>query len=274
MHAGTHELFVHRGADVVVKTAQHGVAAIDLADLDAQAGKDLRKFAGDIAAAGDDHMLGQAFQMEGLVGSDAQLRPLDLGDIGRAADRDQDVMGADRTAGLDQFHRVGVDQLGTFLDQLDAGIGQIAGINAGQAADLVILGGNQLFPAEGGLADRPAIAFGQLEGLGELAGIDQEFLGHAAADDAGAARPVLLGDRDLPGPVHLGHAGRPHPAGAGTNDEKVVVKFGHACAPHLREWPVRAGRLVVSDGTGGPPPRVQSPGLHCPRRRSPRGRGR
>ena len=42
----------------------------------------------------------------------------------------------------------------------------------------------------------PAIAGRILEMLGKLRGVDQQLLRHAAADDAGAAEAVFLGDAD------------------------------------------------------------------------------
>ena len=74
----------------------------------------------------------------------------------------------------------------------------------------------------------PAEAARVLEVVGEAAGIDEELLGHAAADDAGAAEPVLLGDGDL-GAVARRNARRAHAARAGADHEQVEVGLGHCC---------------------------------------------
>src|SRR5207248_1821663 len=56
--------------------------------------------------------------------------------------------------------------------------------------------------------------------------IDQEFLGHAAADDAGTAEPIFLGHHDA-GAVLGGNARRTHAARSAANDEKIDVVFRH-----------------------------------------------
>src|SRR5581483_10228034 len=62
-------------------------------------------------------------------------------------------------------------------------------------------------------------------------GVDEELLGHAAADDAGAAEAVFLRDRHL-GAMPRGDAGGAHASRAAADDEEVVVELAH--------WPVRA----------------------------------
>src|SRR3546814_17137320 len=57
--------------------------------------------------------------------------------------------------------------------------------------------------------------------------IDEKFLGHAAANDAGAAHPMLLRDR------HFRSMGgrdtrRPHAARSRTNYEEVIIIVAHA----------------------------------------------
>ena len=51
-------------------------------------------------------------------------------------------------------------------------------------------------PVEIAVADVPAEAARVLQILGEMRAVDEQLLGHAAADDAGAADAILLGDRD------------------------------------------------------------------------------
>ena len=58
--------------DVVVEAAQDGVAAVDLGDLAAETVEDAGELRRDIAAADDDHALGQALDVENLVRGDGQ----------------------------------------------------------------------------------------------------------------------------------------------------------------------------------------------------------
>ncbi len=61
------------GADVFIKAAQHGIAAIHQAGLDAETGKHMRKLDGDVTAACDDKMPGQCLEVENLVRRDRML---------------------------------------------------------------------------------------------------------------------------------------------------------------------------------------------------------
>ena len=68
-----------------------------------------------------------------------------------------------------------------------------------------------------------------LQILGEMGAVDEQFLGHAAADHAGAADPIFLGDGD-PRAMRGGDPRRAHAARAGADDEEVViVGCGHGC---------------------------------------------
>ena len=72
----------------------------------------------------------------------------------------------------------------------------------------------------------PAITDGVLELFGETAGINEQFLRHAATDHAGAANSVFLGEtytRAMRGSDARGA----YPARAAANNEKIIVKVGH-----------------------------------------------
>jgi hypothetical protein len=56
--------------------------------------------------------------------------------------------------------------------------------------------------------------------------IDQELLGHAAANDAGAAEPIFLGNHDA-GAMLGGNARRAYAARSASNDEKIDVALRH-----------------------------------------------
>src|SRR5438270_252068 len=62
--------------------------------------------------------------------------------------------------------------------------------------DLLVLVGDQHVPVEMPFGDGPAEAGGILEILAKMAGIDEQLLWNAAADHAGAAEAVFLGDGD------------------------------------------------------------------------------
>src|SRR3546814_18708482 len=60
-------------------------------------------------------------------------------------------------------------------------------------------------PVELAVGHLPAETAGIGDILGEMGAVDEQFLGHAAANDAGAANIVLFGDRH-PGAVGGGNA--------------------------------------------------------------------
>src|SRR5690606_21349256 len=93
--------------------------------------------------------------------------------------------------------------------------------------DLAILVADQGRPVEVRLADVPAVTGRVLEMLGKLRGIDEQFLRHAAADDAGAAEAMLLGDRHAQA-LRCSKAAGTDAAGAAADDEEVVVEICHA----------------------------------------------
>src|SRR4029079_6891703 len=79
-------------------------------------------------------------------------------------------------------------------------------------------------PVEALLGNVPAEHRRVVEVLGDMRAIDERLLGHAAADHAGAADLVLLGDSDARA-ISRGNAGSTHSAGAGADHEQVEV--GH-----------------------------------------------
>ena len=94
----------------------------------------------------------------------------------------------------------------------------------------------------------PAETLGVLEVVAEPAGVDEQLLRHAAADDAGAAEPILLGDPD-PGAVLGGHARRPNAARAAADHEKVEVEFAHPRALSASPGRSASARFTNSGST-------------------------
>ena len=124
----------------------------------------------------------------------------------------------ERWAELDTAQRVGVDKFGALFDDFDAGIHEVAVIDAGQAVDFGMHGCRENLVVVGHLADAPAIPPGMLDVLSVAAGIDHELFRHTAADDAGAAHPVFFRHRDF-GSRKRSQARGAHTAGTASDDE-------------------------------------------------------
>src|SRR4029079_17803386 len=88
-------------------------------------------------------------------------------------------------------------KLGAGLQYGNAGALQALSVEALQPRDLGILVGDQRRPVEFRLRQAPAEACGVLEIIAEAAGVDEQLLGHAAADHAGAAEPIIPGHSEL-----------------------------------------------------------------------------
>ncbi len=214
--------------------AQDRVAAVDQRHLDAKLVEDAGEFIGDIAAAGDDDGLRQRVEVEDLVRGDAELGPRQIGHERARAGRDQDLVGGDRR--LAQPDRMRVEQFGVAVVQRDVMARQRRLVDAVQPVDLGQDIVAQRRPVEAPVAERPAEAARVDQVLGEVTAIDQQLLRHAAADDAGTADAVLLGDGDARAVARRDPRGA-DPARAGADDEEVVVEAGHGaqvdtpCAP-------------------------------------------
>ena len=215
------------GAHIVVEAPQDVRAAIDQGGFHTQTIEDSGELHGDVATADDQYPLGQLGQMEGPVGGDGVF---DAGDVRRqgrpAAGGDQDLLGGvDRPVAFER-DGVGVGQTGSRMHQVGPGVLEIGDVDARQSGYLDVFGVAEGVPVETCLAVRPAEAFGSLESLRELTGVNHEFLWDTASDDAGAADTVFFGDGHA-GAAHRREPRRPHPARAGPDDEQVVVVVRH-----------------------------------------------
>ena len=108
------------------------------------------------------------------------------------------------------------------VEDRDLVIGQRVGVSALEPADLRKHIVAQDRPVEALLRNVPAEHRRIVEVLGEVRAVNEQLLGHAAADDASAADLILLGDRH-PRAVSGRHARRAHTAGAGADHEQVEV---------------------------------------------------
>src|SRR5262249_50087088 len=109
---------------------------------------------------------------------------------------------------------------------VDADPGEAVAIHLREPRDLAVFVGDQRGPGKRGALDRPAVAARVLEILGIVRRVGEELLRHAAADHAGAADAVVLGDRHLAAEM-VRNAARADAAGPGTDDEEVVVEAAH-----------------------------------------------
>ena len=91
---------------------------------------------------------------------------------------------------------MGVLQHRTAGDDLDVGTLERRRVGELEPGNLAILVGDERRPVEHRLAQGPAVTGGILEVVGKAGGVDQQFLGHAAADHAGAADAKLLRHHD------------------------------------------------------------------------------
>ena len=107
---------------------------------------------------------------------------------GRAgAGGDQDFFGCDFLLRIDQQQCVFILEHGTILQDGHTGFFDIGRVQALQPVDFLVLVGDKCGPVEFRLSHGPAITRRIQEIFGKMAGIDQQLLGNAAANDAGAA---------------------------------------------------------------------------------------
>ena len=131
------------------------------------------------------------------------------------------------------------------LDDRNLGPLERAGVGGFEPRNLPILVGDQLPPVEHRLVDGPAVARRVLELVGKTRGIDQQFLGNAAADHAGAADPEFLRHHDARA-VAGSNPRRPHAARAGTDDEQIDVVISTISCPFFF-ISARILRMISSD---------------------------
>ena len=128
------------------------------------------------------------------------------------------------------------------LTDLDLRAIEDAAVGGFQPVDFLVLVGDQRGPVELRLGQRPAEALGVLELVGEARGIDQKLLRHAAADHAGAAEAILLGDHHLRA-IARRNAGGAHAARSGSDHEQIDF-FRHGLAlPHDIRPGLRSGQI-------------------------------
>ena len=229
-------------AQILVEPAQDLVAAIDDRRLDAEVRENAGELHRDVAAAGDDDALRQARQIERLVRRDDVLEPgIGLAEQGVPPVAMRILPAVSVRPDLASCTALGPVTVARSSISSTPAVPSADAVRGLEPRNLLVLGRDQCRPVEVRLADRPAEAARILEVVGEAAGVDEQLLGHAAADDAGAADAILLRDGDL-GAVAGRDARRAHAARAGADHEQIVVELGHACVCR-RQSVIRRRRL-------------------------------
>ena len=110
-------------------------------------------------------------------------------------------------------------------DGFDALLLHVLAVDAFESRDLLVLVGDEGVPVEAPLGHGPAESGAVLEILAEMTRIDEQLFRDTAADHAGAAEAVFLGNGD-PRPRLRCKPARPHPARASADDEQIEIVFG------------------------------------------------
>ena len=121
---------------------------------------------------------------------------------------------------------MGVLQHRTARDDFDVRALERRRIGELEPCYLAILVGDQLRPVERRFVEGPAVTRGVLEVVGKTCRVDQQFLGNAAADHAGAADAKLLRHHDARA-IAGSDPRRAHTARAGPDDEEIDHLVGH-----------------------------------------------
>lgn len=211
----------NEGSQIFVESSQQFVATINERDFHAEAVEDTGELGGDIAAAVDEYCPWQLRKVKYFIRSNGQLIAWKRIFPGPTACGKENAAGAVTLAA--HFHEVGPGESCAFAEDPDSPACEDFPIHAIKAADFPVLVGEQRFPVELGGSRVPAKTAAVLPVFGIMGGIAEQFLGHAAHIDAGAAKIALFRHRD-PGAEVGGNPARAHAAGAGANDKKVKIE--------------------------------------------------
>ena len=209
--------------------------------MDAEPGEDRGELHADIACSNDHDALGQALELKAFVGSDEVLRTRELGNHRVAAGGDQNCPRADWRFTVGELHRVFVFEHGAGEHELDARLLERASIDAVQPVDLAMNVADQRRPIEAQIATAPAEIARVGKGVGIPAAVDEQLLRHAAADHAGAADAIFLGDGHLGAKLCRESPGT-HAARTCPDHEQIAVVATHlsvsvARVARRRAWP-------------------------------------
>src|SRR5215212_827611 len=181
--------------------------------------------------------------MERLVGADDVLDAWNIRSVPRpTAGSNENVFGPYLFAGREP-HGVRILEYGTRLDDHDARALESGRVSHFESRDFAVFIGDQVGPVESRCWNAPAVTGSILEILRITRGIDQQFLRHTTANDAGAADPILFGHKD-PRAVAGCDPRSTNTARSRTNDEEIDLAIRHAF-PRARPPMPRAPGLQV-----------------------------
>ncbi len=182
--------------NLVIIATQYPVAAGDQRHIDTKFVEDARKFIGDITAARDHRAFGERRQAENFVRGNAVTRTRYLRHRRPCAGCDKD-MRCGNFAPADELHAVRPGNDRPLAENLDIVIAQRLAVQPFEPVDLGCDIIAQGAPVESRFFGAPAKAFGIFHILGKMRAINEQLFRNTAADDAGAADTVLLGNRHL-----------------------------------------------------------------------------
>src|SRR5262245_52382912 len=229
-HAEIDAAIAHRRSQAIAKVhveiAQDLLAAMEHGDGHPEPVEDRGELHADIAGADDDDAAGQLLELEAFVRADEVLPSFHVGNDGISAGRNQDRLRRERAVAIGKLDLMWAGKRGAGQETIDATLPQGPRINAVQAIDLAphIVEQDRPVEAQSLVSPSEATRIGEIPTV--TAAIDEELLRHAAADHAGAADAVFLGDADA-GAERRGEARRAHPARARADDEEIVVVPSH-----------------------------------------------
>jgi hypothetical protein len=198
-----------------IEAAQQVVTAHQLGHGDTQAVEDAGEFTGDEAGADDHYAAGQLALQKEVIADPAQLGAGDGGALRSAAHGDQNALAHQLVAavqwlpswglhlvssspGLGHPDRMGIDKPSPAADQADPRLGEQVPVQLVEPIDFGCHVGEQRAGIAAAGPHLPAIAGRVAEAVAKARSVDQQLLGHAAPDHAGAPDPI---------PLHDGHLG-------------------------------------------------------------------
>ncbi len=183
-----------RMTQIVIEAAKNFASAIEKLHLDAKPVKDTRKFNRNITRPDNHDFIRQLFQMERFVRCDREFASSNLRDEGMSSRRNKNALRRNGAVLAGNPYRMRVQHLRAALDNRSARRLDAAAVDLADACDLGILVGDKRLPIEPLLASGPAIGARVVDGVAELARVDEQLLRYAAPDHAGASEAMFLGD--------------------------------------------------------------------------------
>ena len=145
-----------------------------------------------------------------------------------AAGRNDDPFRGDPLAG--DLHGMRIDQHSLRVEYRRAGASQKLAVDAFEASDFAVFGGDQLAPVVRTFVNRPAEARRVIGPTAVFASLHQQFFRHAADIDASAAPKSLFGDADTSA-MSRGYTRAADPGRTAADDKQIEVHAGDPLLP-------------------------------------------